>query len=221
MKTNQFCFLLFSLAILLAGCGKDNYDAPSSTLTGKVVYNGQSIGVKGTGSSVQLELWQDGYPLYTSIPVYVTQEGTFSASLFDGDYKMISKNDNGPWLSAQDTLRFTVKGNTEVDYPVTPFFTISNETFSLNGHTLTATFTINHVSGTQSVERAILMVNKTRFVDETAQIERVDSLNPSMGSFSMILTLSDEDLSLYELNARVGVKISGREAIYSGIQPVK
>lgn len=221
MKTNKFYFIIFSLAILLAGCGKDNYDAPSSALTGKVVYNGQAIGVKGTGSSVQLELWQDGYPLYTSVPVYVTQEGTFSASLFDGDYKIVSKSGNGPWISTRDTLRFTVKGNTAVDYPVTPFYIISNENFTLSGNTLTATFNINHVSGTQSVERAILVVNKTKFVDETAQIKRVDSLNPAMGPVTMTMTLSNEVLANNVLNARVGVKISGREAIYSGIQPVK
>jgi hypothetical protein len=58
---------------------------------------------------VQLEIWQKGYQLYTSIPVYVTQDGTFSAVLFDGNYKLVSKSGNGPWVSKQDTVDFVVK----------------------------------------------------------------------------------------------------------------
>jgi hypothetical protein len=220
MRLNKVCILIFALAVLAAGCGKDNYDEPSSMLMGKVIYNGQAIGVKGTGSAVQLELWQDGYDLYTSIPVYLTQDGSFSAVLFDGTYKLVSKSGNGPWVSAQDTVVVTVKGSTTVDYTVTPFYTISNESFSLSGNTLTATFDISQIAGAQAVERAILVVNKTNFVDETAQIQRVDLTDPGTGQVTMTMTLSDDVLSNSTLNARVGVKISGREAIYSSVQNI-
>ena len=221
MRLNKIYMLIFALAILVAGCGKDNYDEPSSMLMGKVVYNSQAIGVKGTGSSVQLELWQDGYQLNTSIPVYLTQDGSFSVSLFDGTYKLVSKSGNGPWVSAQDTVVVNVKGNTTVDYPVTPFYTISEENFSLSGNMLTATFNLAEVSGSQAVERAILVVNKTSFVDETAQIQRVDITNPGTGQMTMTMVLTDDVLSNMTLNARVGVKISGREAIYSSVQSIR
>lgn len=221
MKTNSVYFIFLLVALFMAGCGKDNYDPPKSVLTGRVIYNGQNIGVKGTGNAVNLELWQRGFQLYTSIPVYVTQDGTFTAYLFDGDYKLVSRKGNGPWESKQDTIAVTVKGNTKVDYPVTPFYTISNETFTLNGNKLTATFNINFVSGAQAVDRAILVVNKTIFVDESAQIARVDKTNPGTGQVTMTLDLSTTVMSNVLLTARVGVKVSGREAIYSAPKQIK
>lgn len=221
MKTKSVYFLLLSAALFIAGCGKDNYEPPKSVLTGKVVYNGQNIGVKGTNNAVRLELWQRGYQLFTSIPVYVTQDGTFTAYLFDGDYKLVSIRGNGPWESKQDSVSVKVKGDTQVEYPVTPFYTISNETFTLNGNKLTATFTINFVSGAQAVDRAILVVNKTIFVDETAQIARVDKTNPGTGQITMTLDLNETVMSNVLLTARVGVKVSGREAIYSAPKKIK
>ncbi len=221
MKTNSVYIFLLVTAIFIAGCGKDNYDPPKSVLTGKVVYNGQPVGVKGTNNAVRLELWQRGFQLFTAIPVYVTQDGSFTATLFDGDYKLVSIRGNGPWESKQDTVAVTVKGDTQVDYPVTPFYTISNETFALSGNKLTATFTINFVSGAQAVERATLVVNKTKFVDETAQIARVDKTNPGTGQVTMTIDLNETVMSNVLLTARVGVKVSGREAIYSAPKQIK
>ncbi|MEN6452829.1 MAG: DUF3823 domain-containing protein, partial [Prolixibacteraceae bacterium] len=160
-KIILYIMLLTIPGAFLPGCGLDNYDAPRSVLTGKVVYNGQNIGVKGTGSTVQLELWQPGYDLYTAIPVYVTQDGSFQTEIFDGDYKLVAKSGTGPWVSSQDTVEVTVKGATTCEYPVMPFYTISNENFSLNGSILTATFSVTGVAATQQLERAILVVNKT------------------------------------------------------------
>src|SRR5690606_3458920 len=114
----------------------------------------------------------------TSIPVYVTQDGSFSATLFDGEYKLVSRNGNGPWESTQDTLNISVNGDTYTEYEVTPFYTITNENFTLDGNVLTATFDVGQVAGSQSIERAILVVNKTAFVDESAQIARVDITEP-------------------------------------------
>lgn len=216
-------YVVLSILIIpvLTRCGLDNYDEPKSLLTGKVVYDGQSIGVKGTGSTVQLELWQPGYDLYTAIPVYVTQNGSFQAELFNGDYKLVSKSGSGPWVNSLDTVEVVVKGNTTCEYPVTPFYTITNENFSLNGNVLTATFQINAVAGTQQLERAILVINKTGFVDETAQIAREDLLNPGTGTVTMTINLDDQVMSSILLNARAGVKVEGRQAIYSTIVQIK
>src|SRR5690606_22103936 len=116
MKSYIGNLILLAALIFVASCGYDNYEPPKSTLTGNVIYNGAPIGVRGTGNAVQLELWQDGFELYTSIPVYVTQDGSFSASLFDGEYKMVSRNGNGPWVSSQDTILVSVKGDTQTEY---------------------------------------------------------------------------------------------------------
>ena len=66
---------LLATIVTVSSCGLDNYDAPESKVYGRVVYNGEPVGVRGTGEAVQLQLYQDGYELRNPIPVYVSQDG--------------------------------------------------------------------------------------------------------------------------------------------------
>ena len=127
MKNNLFIYLLLMvLTVGSVGCTKDNYEPPKSQMTGRVVYNGQPIGVRSNG--VQLELWQHGYAFFSKIPVYVAQDGSFSALLFDGNYKMTRQNGVGPWVNNTDSLDVKVSGNTIVDMPVTPYSIVKSAT---------------------------------------------------------------------------------------------
>jgi hypothetical protein len=51
-----------------------------------------------TDFPVFLELWQASYGNRSSIGVPVTQDGTFSSLLFDGNYKLIVPNGRRPFL---------------------------------------------------------------------------------------------------------------------------
>lgn len=143
MKT-KILFIAACLCFLFASCEYDNYDAPSAKLSGRVVYEGNPVGVRTNGT--QLELWQDGYALYTKIPVYIAQDGTFSASLFNGSYKLV-RLAGAPWENQTgDTLRIEVKGNTVVDVPVKPYFIIKNESYQKGaGNAISVKFTIEKV----------------------------------------------------------------------------
>lgn len=175
MKTNIFKTLsALLLVVLFTACGKDNYDEPTSLLTGKVVYQGEAIQVRGTDERVRLQLYQDGYPNYTPIDVFVGQDGSFSAMLFNGEYKMVTRNNNGPWVNSRDTTRVTVKGNTVQNMEVTPYFTISNADMKLSGKEVTATFTVNQIVQDREIDRIILLLNRTQFVDDDIKIQRVD-----------------------------------------------
>ncbi|MEI3341903.1 MAG: DUF3823 domain-containing protein [Coprobacter fastidiosus] len=68
------------------------------------------------------------------------------ALLFDGDYKLITRDKNGPWVNHRDTVYLTVKGNTTCEYPVEPYYLIKNEKFSINGNTLKANFDIEKIT---------------------------------------------------------------------------
>lgn len=219
MKTNIWYAL--SCIILLSACGLDNYESPQSILEGQLVYDGNAIGVKGSGTSVQLELWQPGYELENAINVNVKQDGTFQAKLFDGYYKLVSKSGNGPWVSNQDTVEVQVKGYTTCEYPVTPYYTIAEAQIELNGQSVTATFSINEVDGSLAIDRAMLLVNTTAFVDETAEAARLDVESPEPGSITMTMELEDDLAAQSTLNARIGVKVEGKEAIYSTVIPIK
>ncbi|MEJ7676966.1 MAG: DUF3823 domain-containing protein [Segetibacter sp.] len=58
------------------------------------------------------------------------QDGSFSALLFDGDYKFIIPNGQGPFMwkqtaaGAPDSLAITLRGTQTLDVDVTPFYMI-------------------------------------------------------------------------------------------------
>ena len=127
MKRSFSILASLALAASLAACEFgvfDNYDEPNALLTGRVVYQGSPVGVRSNG--VQLELWQPGYDLNQKIPIYVDQDGSFSAMVFDGEYKLNLLAGNGPWVDIRDTLQVQVQGQTQVDVPVVPYYTIEN-----------------------------------------------------------------------------------------------
>ena len=207
--------IITALFVALAACGKDNYEAPEAKLTGRVVYNGQAIGVRGSNQSVYLQLWQDGYALKTPINLYVTQDGSFAATLFDGDYKMVTVNGNGPWASSQDTVFVQVKGNTVADYTVKPYYTISNISYTLTEGVLKASFDVTAVDPSREIEYISLMINDTRFVDFGQKMSSVELSEVSPGRIELELNVGDQLNNTKSLFARVGLKINGiTEGVY-------
>ena len=91
MKIISNIFSVILLLVLFSGCGKDNFDAPESKLVGRVTYQGQALNLRGTGEAVQLQLYQDGYEKNDPISVFVGLDGTFSALLFDGEYRLTTR----------------------------------------------------------------------------------------------------------------------------------
>lgn len=224
MKHYRFIFLFMIVAFTVTSCGLDNYDAPQSRLHGKITYNGEELGLRGTGEAVQLQLYQDGYQLRDYIRVYVGQDGSFEALLFDGDYKLVTRDKNGPWVNNRDTIVVNLKGSAEVEVPVTPFFTISNESISLSGNVLNATFNVNKIVSTANIDYVTLLVSKTSFVDDATYIARKDFRDQQAGSLNLSMDLSDNTsvAAAKALFARVGVRTVGADqAIYSDIVRLK
>jgi hypothetical protein len=209
------------LCILMTGCKKDNFEKPSSTLSGTVVFNKEAVGVRSNG--VQLELWQHGFQLFTKIPVHVAQDGSFSASLFDGTYKLVRLPGNGPWMNNTDSIDITVNGNTVVEVPVQPYFIIKNATAGKTGTTVTATFSIERVNTSQPLESASLYVGKTNIVDAVSNLGAVTLSAGEIGDIASPVTINmtiPAALSAESFFARIGVKTAGvAEQIYT--QPIK
>lgn len=224
MKHCRFILLFMIVAFTVTSCGLDNYDAPQSKLYGKITYNGEELGLRGTGEAVQLQIYQDGYQLRDNIRVYVGQDGSFEALLFDGVYKLVTRDKNGPWVNNRDTIVVNLKGTTEVEVPVTPYFTISNESISLSGNVLDAAFNVNKIVSTANIDYVTLLVSKTSFVDDVTYIARKDFRNQQPGSLTLSMDLSGNTnvASAKALFARVGVRTVGADqAIYSDIVRLK
>ncbi|MDB5020762.1 MAG: hypothetical protein JWQ28_1889 [Pedobacter sp.] len=225
MKNNIFIYLLlFVLAVGSWGCTKDNYEAPKSQLTGRVVYNGQAIGLRSNG--VQLELWQHGYAFFTKIPVNVDQNGAFSALLFDGKYKLTRQNGVGPWVNNTDSIDVQVSGNTIVDVPVTPFSVVKTATYQKDGTNITATASIETVTTTNPLEAVRLYVFRTALVDDVNQDAVISIPAAQILDITQPLTLTvpipaslANAASVY---VRVGVKTSGvSELAYSPAEKIQ
>ncbi|MDQ0641211.1 hypothetical protein QF042_004776 [Pedobacter sp. W3I1] len=222
----KFKFLMIFAAttsILLAGCEYDNFEAPEVTLAGKVVYQGRVVGVRNNGP--QLELWQDGYPLKSPITVYLNQDGTFSAKLFDGQYKLVRRAD-APWLQqATDTVRIEVKGDTNLDVPVTPYFTITGESFQKSGDNIIAKLVVNKVVQTANLEFVRLYLGKSILTDQVQREVRVDANISSVVLGQQIEissgALPDNLKSLDYVYARLGVKSTAAgEYYYTQVQKI-
>src|SRR5690606_23325824 len=201
--------LLVAALLAVSSCGLDNYDAPESIIYGRVVYNGEPVGVRGTGEAVQLQLYQDGYELRNPIPVYVSQDGTFEAKVFDGEYKLVTRDNNGPWVNDRDTTIVNLRGAAHVDIEVTPFYTLSNVQLSLNGNNVDASFQINEVAGGRDIDYVMVLVGKTMFVDDVSYTERLDISDVSAGStITDVIDLSNNTdfKSGRSLYARVGLR---------------
>jgi hypothetical protein len=204
---------------MLAACGKDNYDAPESTLTGRLVYNGTQIQVRGTGEAVQLQLYQRGWQKSDPISVFVTQDGSFTAKLFDGTYYLVTRDNNGPWVNSHDTMQIELKGTAGVDVNVTPYFTIAGENITLSGNTMSASFTINRIVSDAKVEKVYLVLSKTQFADEVNNVFRKDiteGIAAGAVSFSADVSGNSDVANAKFLYGRVGVKTEGTEqAVWS------
>jgi len=224
MNKYTYIFLIMMAAFVLTSCGLDNYDAPQSRLHGRITYNGETLGLRGTGEAVRLQLYQDGYELRDNIQVFVGQDGTFEAMLFDGEYKLVTRNQNGPWVNTRDTIVVNLKGSAEVEVKVTPFFTISNETITLNGSVLNASFNVNKIVSTANIDYVTLLVSKTSFVDDATNIARKDFKDQQAGALNLSMDMSGNAnfAAAKALFARVGVRTVGADqAIYSDIVRLK
>lgn len=214
MKTKiTQCFPVLLLAFMagLSGCEKDNRTEPKSELKGRVVFDGQPVGVRSNG--VQLELWQHGYQLFTKIPVHINQDGTFSASLFDGNYKLVRLRGNGPWTDNTDSIDIELRGSKEIDVPVNPYFVLKNDVYAKGEGKVSATFNVQQVAAGRTVERVNLYIGTTTIVDPNNNIGNAQEVAANLTDLSKPITLSVDipaaQASRAYIYARIGVKTSG------------
>lgn len=219
MKTTLEKLIALLAVAVLAGCAKDNYTEPDVVLNGRVVYNGQPVGVRD--NAVQLELWESGWQLRRVIPVYVRNDGTFTATLFDGNYKLVRKRDNGPWVNVADSIDVRLTGPQTLDVPVTPFFNLKNEKIERSGSKINATVNVEQLVADRRIERVSLYVGTTQYVDANFNAGKTDLPAAALTDLTKTLALS------YDLGgaaarsyvfARVGVKTIGvPELLYTQV----
>jgi hypothetical protein len=218
---------IYAVAVLVSGlllaCEKDNLKEPASTLSGRIVYEGQPISVRSSG--VQFELWQPGYQLFSKIPLNINQDGTFSAVLFDGDYKLVRTPGAGPWADNTDTIDVKLNGSAGVDVPVAPYFLIRNAGFEKSGTTVKATFMIEKNTTTKTLELARLYIGPNIILDQNnnSATAQVAAAAITIGQpVTLTVNIPSAIASDAFIFARVGVKTSGvAELLYTQSQKIQ
>ena len=222
----------------MLSCKKDNYDAPSVTLEGRITYQGEPINV--SSKDVTFELWEPGWGKNGAITVNVKEDGSYSILLFNGNYKLVIPPSQGPFRSKlnnetnSDTVLLKLNGNRTMDIEVIPYYMLRNPQLVLSGTDIVnASFKLEKIItdvNARDIENVFLYLNQTAFVDETNYIARaslagVDITDPENVSLQVTVpadisstgTTGDQNY----VYARIGVKISGVEdLIFSPVQKI-
>jgi len=221
MKIKLKYIALIAICGVAVSCKKDNYKEPSSMLSGRLVYQGEALGVENY--QVPYELYQYGFGKVGGVNSSFTQEGNFSSLLFDGDYKLIIPNGQGPFMwpktagGAPDSIAITLRGSQTLDLNVTPYFMIRTPQVTGGGGKVSATFKLEKIitdANAKDVENVTLYVNKTQFVSgadniATAGVNGGDITD--MNNISLSATVPSITPTQNYVFARIGLKVSGVE----------
>jgi hypothetical protein len=230
MKIKFSGVILVAVGTILFSCKKDNYKEPSSTLSGRIVYKGEAINVENY--QVPYQLYQFGFGKVGSIDGSFTQDGTYSAVLFNGNYKLIVPNGQGPFKwkqlasGAPDSVAVTINGNQTLDLEVTPYYMIRTPAVTGGAGKVSATFKAEKIitdASAKNIERVTLYINKTQFVSGannigTANLSGAAIADPNNISLSVSVPNISPQAYVY---ARIGLKIEGVEdLIFSPVQKI-
>lgn len=239
MKHIFKCFFILGVVFSLASCKKDNYAAPGSFLTGRLLYNGDSIQLER--NQVPYQLYQYGFGKVGPIGSTFAQNGSYSQALFDGDYKLIIPNGQGPFMWKQDangnpdSLSITMKGDQTVDLEVTPFYMVRNSQFAFSSgdSMITATFKAEKIitdpTMAKDIERVGLYINKTQFVSGGDNIAFTNLgggsiADPDNISLSVKVPFLDKVMATSQdyIFARVGIKmVNVEDMIFSPVEKIQ
>ncbi|EAZ81977.1 DUF3823 domain-containing protein [Algoriphagus machipongonensis] len=222
---------MMGIAAFLTSCNYDNYDEPSYQLDGRIVYQGEPIGV--SYNDVYIELWESGWQRLGNIGVAVDQDGSYSSLLFKGDYKMIIPNNQGPFQkitndqTGNDTIPVNLTGSRTMDIEVMPYYMIRNVSINGGSDQVSATFDLDQIitgDDARNIQEVSLYVSKTSFVDirtSIATTNRGGGDLESMTGISLGVDVPERVPTQNYAYARVGVRIEGVEdMIFSEIVKV-
>jgi len=185
------------------------------------VYQGEALGFENY--QVPYELYQYGFGKVGPIGSSFDQEGNYSAVLFDGDYKLIVPNGQGPFmwkttaLGTPDSVSISLHGSQTLDLEVTPYYMIRTPQVTGGSGKVSATFKLEKIitgADGKDVENVTLYVNKTQFVsgaDNIAQSGINGGDITDLNNVSLSVDVPSITPTQNYVFARIGLKIAGVE----------
>jgi len=179
--------LMAVASVLVQSCGKDNLSYPSSTLSGRLLYNGQPVGllqtspdinsINNTGNALTVTQVTGAQPSYSvgSMQLYARHDGSFTGKMYDGTYTVSTLTSKNPFEDFSG-MPLTINGDTQFDINVVPYWWMTNLQTSFTGGTggatgvFTATFNVAKVStnAARTLQYVQIAVSPTNFADAAA-----------------------------------------------------
>ena len=159
-----------------------------------------------------------------AINLFVNSDGEFNSLMYNGFYKIVLRQDRGPWIPRKDTIEVNIKGNQILDVEVTPYFLIKDTEIDFQNKVVKVKCKINQVVETASIDRAVIYISKTKLVDNVAKIAEKSFTNLTPGEHEFTFDLSDNGVTdaAKFLYARVGVKArQGNDYIFSEVTQLR
>lgn len=131
--------IIFASLVALSSCKKDNYDAPNAGLSGRFIDEAtneqvQMDIIRGT----RIEFIEHGYENPQSQYMVVKNDGSYANTLmFANTYTIKISEPNFIPVAPQD---IEIKGQTNLDFKVTPYIRIKEANIVRNGTKVVATF---------------------------------------------------------------------------------
>lgn len=231
MKNTFHYILLFVLSTAIMSCELDNYEPPSSLLSGRLLYQGTPLNFEY--NRVSYELYQDGFGKTGPLSSTFTSEGEFSQLLFNGAYKMVVPNGQGPFLWGEeadmpDTVVINVSGNTQQDFEVIPYWMIRNAQLSGGGNQVSGTFGLEQIvtdANARDIESVTLYVSKTLFANSQTNVatNAIDGNEiADLSNVSLSATVPELVPTQSYVFASIGVKLAGiDDLIFSSTQKIE
>ncbi|RPD42101.1 DUF3823 domain-containing protein [Chitinophaga barathri] len=224
MKLLNYLIVTLLTVLAASGCKKDNYDPPSAMLSGRLQYQGAEIHLEY--NQVPYQVYQFGFGKTGSVSnTSFEQDGSYSLLLFNGEYKLIVPNGQGPFLWKKtaagnpDTITVRMNGSQALNLEVTPYYMIRNAQLSVAAGKVNGVFNIEKIitdANARDIERVNLYINKSAFVSGAGNYniasagktgaEITDPANVALSATIPVLVPAQS-----YVYARIGLKVSGVE----------
>lgn len=147
------------ITMLFMSCEYDNYEAPSLSLSGNIVYNGKNLQWDGSASRTILRVIQNGYgKVDGGTFVQVKDDGSFHQLLFHDRYWLTPYNNQFPFEFSQfhyqsgigyDSIYIEMTKDLHMDIEVIPYYELHDFSATLEGEDIVLRCKASVVQGTQ------------------------------------------------------------------------
>lgn len=168
MKKINLSIAIIIILLIANACKLDNYEAPNATFYGSIIdKETNELVEQDIINGTKIIIIESGFEIPQEQSLVVKNDGTYrNTMIFANKYKVQPKRGNFVDIDAQEV---EIKGETKLDFIVTPYIRIKNVNVFKNGTKIKATFNLQQ-TGFDDVQKIGLYVDKEPTVGESKRI---------------------------------------------------